>query len=663
MDYKELIDELLQELNTRVGIVNIYDKDQQFMMSEILTEWGEFEAKEKIFRFLNEAEDEKTFKNPILNRKITYLGKDGKKQEGLVGNLITAPKDSPGRIEAEKLLPKKGTPERDAINQEIGSQGGGGPQDDTKGGGTDGVQQEKPQGTSLKKGDYQKIVDKENETRAKMAAKDGDSNKANLPKEELASEPRTIAGKNKTLKKVNSLETETFTMDLQPSSDEFNKKNEKIVNPTPPEPYQIPSSLKENPKFPKKYLAALERMMNTKPTGDGTKWTHYSDIAGGAGQISAQAGELMTMMGTSMTDLEFEEFTDSLLKHESEIISNNPKLKTEGSRIVTKSWIKSAQNNRQAILNRIQNEYPGSEVVATAWDTKDDVESLGLTDYEKNKGFSTDMYIKIRTKDGNEILDEVSLKKSTEVNFLNSGAGKFSEWDSDIPDEINQNVYRDKQRERLSKFGTDAKESINKFLTSGSDEAAKLKKMFESKKIDFETALEDTARGKGSRGKSKVILECIKALADSGDIKAKQYLEENDRIHRDFQEASVKAITENPKMKAGMLNEIRSEFPLKAVSDGEETMAIGPNSLDRTVMKDIFGTDDYDEIKEKLTAEPGPPPFLGYQANIGEDVIPLAEIRVREDGVGYGGQIKFEMTLDRRFAKTLKEANSRVYSK
>jgi len=140
-------------------------------------------------------------------------------------------------------------------------------------------------------------------------------------------------------------------------------------------------------------------------------------------------------------------------------------------------------------------------------------------------------------------------------------------------------------------------------------------------------------------------------------------LEENDRIHRDFQEASVKAITENSKMKAGMLNEIRSEFPLKAVSDGEETMAIGPNSLDRTVMKDIFGTDDYDEIKEKLTAEPGPPPFLGYQANIGEDVIPLAEIRVREDGVGYGGQIKFEMTLDRRFAKTLKEANSRVYSK
>ena len=122
MNHKQLIDELLQELSYRVGIVNIYNKEQQSIMSEILTEWGEFEAKEKIFNFLNEA-DEKRFKNPILNKKVTYKTKDGKEQEGLVGNLITAPKDSPGRIEAEKLLPPEGSDERNAINQEIGSQG------------------------------------------------------------------------------------------------------------------------------------------------------------------------------------------------------------------------------------------------------------------------------------------------------------------------------------------------------------------------------------------------------------------------------------------------------------------------------------------------------------------------------------------------------------
>ena len=652
MHYTELIDKLVRELSYRVGIPNLKDKNHQSIISEILSEWDEIDAKYRIMKILNEAPtdtegDDKDYTH--LGAGI-YVRKGDEDKE----SAQKYKKDDTGSLKAisdDEYQKTKATQGQDgekaAADTPQNQQGG-----DEVGG------EEPPQATALKgKGgeDYKSKLPKDDPASKKPTEQD--------TKEELASEPRTIAGKNKTLKKTNSLETETFMSDLPPGNSEFNKRNEKISNPTPPESYKIPQSLKENPKFPKKYLTALERMMNTKPTGDGTKWTHYSDIAGGAGQISAQAGELMTMMGTSMTDLEFKEFTDSLLEHETELIKNNSKLKSEGSRIVTKSWIKSAQNNRQAILNRIQNEYPGSEVIATAWDTKDDVESLGLTDYEKNKGFSTDMYIKIRTKDGNELLDEVSLKKSTEVNFLNSGAGKFSEWDSDIPDEINQNIYRDKQRERLSKFGTNAKESIQKFLTSGSDEAVKLKKMFEAKKIDFETALEDTNRGKGSRGKSKVILECIKALADGGDIKAKQYIEENDRIHREFQTASVKAITENPKMKAGMLSEIRSEFPLKAVSDGEETMAIGSNSLDRAVMKDIFGTDDYDEIKEKLTAEPGPPPFLGYQANVGDDIIPLAEIRVREDGVGYGGQIKFEMTLDRRFAKVLKQANDNVYSK
>jgi len=59
MNYKELIDELLHELSYRVGIPNIYNKEHQSIMSEILTEWGEIEAKYNIMKFLNEAEPNK----------------------------------------------------------------------------------------------------------------------------------------------------------------------------------------------------------------------------------------------------------------------------------------------------------------------------------------------------------------------------------------------------------------------------------------------------------------------------------------------------------------------------------------------------------------------------------------------------------------------------
>ena len=128
MDYKQIIDKLVKELSFRVGIPNIHNKEHQSIMSEILSEWGEYEVKDTIFSFLNEQD--KKFKNPLLNRTVKYRDKRGNDKEGIIGNLLTSPKESPGRKAAERMLPADGTPERDAINKEVGSQGGGGEKKD-----------------------------------------------------------------------------------------------------------------------------------------------------------------------------------------------------------------------------------------------------------------------------------------------------------------------------------------------------------------------------------------------------------------------------------------------------------------------------------------------------------------------------------------------------
>ena len=57
--------------------------------------------------------------------------------------------------------------------------------------------------------------------------------------------------------------------------------------------------------------------------------------------------------------------------------------------------------------------------------------------------------VKVENPNGEQVIDEVSLKKSTKVNFLNSGAGDFKNWDPDLPDEINQNVYREKLEKEI----------------------------------------------------------------------------------------------------------------------------------------------------------------------------------------------------------------------
>ena len=497
-----------------------------------------------------------------------------------------------------------------------------------------------------------------------MTALEKDVVKANDDKVEKdtageKSEPQAngyVGDKDKSLKQGDPIESDVYQQELPPDDKEFTEKNKKFANPIPPEPYKMPDFLNDNPKFPKKYVKALERMMNTQPKGDATKWGHFSDIEGGAGQISAQAGELMTMMGSTMSDDEWNEFSNSILKHDDDFNKANPKLKASKHKIVDKTWVKAATQSRKAIKDRLTAQYgEGVEIVAGAWDTQSDVEAMGLSDYEKNKGFSTDMYLKVRKSNGEEVLDEVSLKKSTKVNFLNSGAGEFAKWDKNLPDEINQSVYRDKARARNISVVNENRAEIEKLLKS--PEGASLNALLKSKKMNLDDALQGN-----SRAKQKVLWTAINELAKNGNKGAQSTVDTDDKAHRQFQADSVKAITENPKMKEGMLNTIKNEFPLKAVSDGEETMAIGPNSLDKKTMKEIFGTDDYSILKENLVAEDGPPPFIGYKIETSGEVFAIADIVIREDGRGYGGQFKFEMQLNQKsFAKRLEQAQADVY--
>ena len=579
---------------------------------------------------LNEADQFTAIKNDTKNRTVfrSQQAKDAAIKAGTHSDVDSDTEDTP----------TDGTGEEESGEEETQQQ-----QPDSG----------KPEFSDSDKDDMMTQLEKDKK-KEKQAAKKSDSKKSKP-------EPQAngyVGDKDKSLKQGDPRESDVYQQELPPNDKEFAEKNKKFANPIPPEPYKMPDFLNDNPKFPKKYVKALERMMNTQPKGDATKWGHFSDIEGGAGQISAQAGELMTMMGSTMSDDEWNEFSNSILKHDDDFNKANPKLKDSKHKIVDKTWVKAATQSRKAIKDRLTAQYgEGVEIVAGAWDTQSDAEAMGMNNYSENKGFSTDMYLKIRKPNGEEVLDEVSLKKSTKVNFLNSGAGEFAKWDKNLPDEINQNVYREKARARNISVVNENRAEIEKLLKS--TEGAALNAMLKSKKMTLDEALQGN-----SRAKQKVLWTAINELAQRGNKSAQSVVDADKKAHEKFAADSVKAITENPKMKEGMLNTIKNEFPLKAVSDGEETMAIGPNSLDKKTMKEIFGTDDYSKLKENLVAEDGPPPFIGYKIESSGEIFAIADIVIREDGRGYGGQFKFEMQLNQKsFAKRLKQAQADVYNK
>jgi len=237
MDYKQIIDKLVRELSFRVGVPNIHNKEHQSIMSEILSEWGEYDVKQTIFEFL--TEEPRKFTNPILNRTVKYKDKNGKEIEGIIGNLLTSPKDSPGRIAAEKMLPGEGTPERDAINKEVGSQGGGGKKDDTSKKSSDDTTDDTQttQGSAVKPGsDYaKKAQDLKNRVKGK-------NNSSDAP---LSAEERKEIKRKKNIENADREREIETTIDKNSSlAKTFNTFGEGLKSELSKEPIQL-NSLRE----------------------------------------------------------------------------------------------------------------------------------------------------------------------------------------------------------------------------------------------------------------------------------------------------------------------------------------------------------------------------------------------------------------------------------
>jgi hypothetical protein len=150
MDYKQIIDKLVRELSYRVGIPNIENKEHQSIMSEILSEWGEFDAKQRIFEFLTEKDGEKTSED----EKYKNTGGSGYVKAQDYNKWKANPK---GDFE-------KFTKEAPGVYKPMETDGNGGEE-----------KEEKEQAKALKTKSYQKIVKKEKKVQDKLDKEDSGS--------------------------------------------------------------------------------------------------------------------------------------------------------------------------------------------------------------------------------------------------------------------------------------------------------------------------------------------------------------------------------------------------------------------------------------------------------------------------------------------------------
>ena len=248
------------------------------------------------------------------------------------------------------------------------------------------------------------------------------------PKPEPAAEPKPEPSEQKT-KSLPSTEKATgasreigdnFKIELTETNQQFLDKIKADGTWNGTEFVDLREVIGDQMSIAPRHLDAISRMLVTQGS-DTTPWSKFGgDVKGGAGKIYAQAGELMTLAFSSLPAEQSKKLQSVIEQALAAQKANKVK-----NQIITNDWFQAAQNNSIAINHAISSNHGDNiSVVGGAWDVKEEVEELGMKDYESEKGFSTDIYLKL--SDGS--LAQISLKKDTRVNFLNSGAGSYGKF-------------------------------------------------------------------------------------------------------------------------------------------------------------------------------------------------------------------------------------------
>lgn len=449
--------------------------------------------------------------------------------------------------------------------------------------------------------------------------------------------------------------------------------------------------------FPPAYLDLISQLRITKK-GD-IPVSDYIEGAG-AGQIRSQVGELMTMASTSMSDAQAEKFF--------EILSRD----VPNGSCLDESWIVAAKRNRDAIYKSITNNLGGGEIVAASWDVKNEVEALGKSYAEK--GFSTDVFFKVRTASGKEEILEVSLKKDKNVFFINGGAQSLAEqaimaMPGNSPIHQKLQSFNEKETELRNTKGVKAKRELRdllknkaKFLKEHTSDynsdvymddlvenvyqpAAveilrspnslrevenifkqnpKMKSLITDLKADsLQHALQiiaNTSPDDAGEAHYKLLAKVFEAAKNSEnpDQLLAKYARELDGRYRKYQRGMAEELSKDSPLRNAVVGNIRKEFPLKAVLNGQEVMAIGDASFDLKTAERIFGTTDINKINQGLSikVDKNGSPMLVYSAGQEGSEIAIATITVRQKGKGYAS-MGFEAALHPEFYNALEDAN------
>jgi hypothetical protein len=235
-----------------------------------------------------------------------------------------------------------------------------------------------------------------------------------------------------------------------------------------------------------------------------------------------------------------------------------------------------------------------------------------------------------------------------------------SEYNSDVYMEgLVENVYQPMAKELLQ--NPEALQALQQISNSGGVDLNKYIKGLKASSLeDALNIVANTSPDQSGEAHKKLLAKVLNAVNSSGSNNEtlNKYAKELESRYRKYQKGLADELSRPSSLRTAVIGNIRKEFPLKAVMNGEEVMAIGDASFDLKTAERVFGTTDIEEINQRLTVKTDSlgSPMLVYTAGQEGREIAIATILVRQRGIGYAS-MGFEAGLHPSFYDELRTAN------
>ena len=468
-------------------------------------------------------------------------------------------------------------------------------------------------------------------------------------------------------------------------------------------------------KLPPAGYEALKSLLQMSKQGDFDPPISIITDQYGAGKISAQTNELAMQAAfcfpaTPKGIAARNEFLNSLAQNADAIE------KAGGVPILDKSWIKEMGGAHDAFVTNMNTKFGEGkwDVTGMTWDVRAQQEALGI-DYN-SKGDSTDMNAQIKVN-GKIYNEEISCKKDWAIFLLNAGLGEPSNWYYTLGEENERRAtelaklaeakdprfgkkeleeLRTLNQKALSKAPVSNKElqdaqmksaeagclsireipskDVNSVLKDcmsrkkndpynmDAGEAALAKQVAQylskTKTVDVNELAKFVGGGSKNFKKAVMVYHKMMGVYQGGD----KWIEGHRQITYDFIEQSAKKMATNKDFQGTLLKKLQEAIPVKTMVEGIESMQIDSMYVTQKHMQEMFGTTNWDDVKEFLSIKvTNGVASLTYSAK-GNNVKPLkiANIQMREKGVGYNGSVALECTPAKEFEASCKEIDARI---